>query len=106
MGQARNPPAQETTPCVVRALHAHFGRVTTACVSSPKRLKAPPHLGAPFALFEHHSRLITTIQKIGDNFPKTSMSLSNIPSVFSAPPGATCTESRTYAQPAAAVVQK
>ena len=33
--------------------------------------KAPPHLGAPFALCEHHSRLKTTIQKIGDNFPKT-----------------------------------
>ena len=56
------------TPCS----RAHFGRVTTACVSSPKRLgclhslaqqqemdisEAPPHLGAPFALFEHHSRL-------------------------------------------------
>ena len=30
--------------------------------------KAPPHLDAPFALFEHHSRLKATIQKIGDNF--------------------------------------
>ena len=28
--------------------------------------KAPPHLGAPVALFEHHSRLKTTIQNIGN----------------------------------------
>ena len=65
-------------------LSRSFGRVTTARVSSPKRLgavsmgshmqqemdisQAPPHLGAPFALFEHRSRLKTTIQKIGDNF--------------------------------------
>ena len=31
--------------------------------------KAPPHLGAPVPLFEYRSRLNTTIQYIGDDFP-------------------------------------
>ena len=56
--------------------HAHFGRFTTACVSSPRDWAvsigshmqqdmgvsiAPPHLVAPIPLFEHRSRLKTTI---------------------------------------------
>ena len=69
---------------------AHFGRVTTACVSSPRDWavstgshmqqgmdisQAPPHLGAPIPLFEFRSRQKTTTQKFGDknfgdNFPQ------------------------------------
>ena len=32
--KASHPPTLGTTPSMVRALHAHFGRVTTTCVSS------------------------------------------------------------------------
>ena len=60
--------------------HAHFGRATTACVSSPKRLGCLHELAhaaghghfqstssAPILLFECRSRQKTTIPNIGDN---------------------------------------
>ena len=70
--------------------YAHFRRVPTACVSSPKRLGclhklahaaghgvfislAPPHLGAPIPMFEYRSLQKTAIQKIGDNFSRDTV---------------------------------
>ena len=68
-----------TTLCVCS--RAYLGRVTTACVSSPRdwpvsigshmqqdmgTSKAPRHLGAPIPLLEYRSLQKTTIQKIGD----------------------------------------
>ena len=62
------------TPCGPCS-RAHFGRLATACVSSPRdwtvsigshmqqnidMFKAPPHLGAPIPLFGHRSHLKST----------------------------------------------
>ena len=38
MGQARNPPTLGDHSMCIPCSYAHFGRATTACVSSPKRL--------------------------------------------------------------------
>ena len=81
---------KDHTPVRSPCSRAHFGRVTTACVSSPRDWavstgshmqqgmdisQAPPHLGAPIPLFEFRSRQKTTTQKFGDknfgdNFPQ------------------------------------
>ena len=55
--------------------------------------KAPP-----FAVFEHHSRLKTTIQKLAIILLRHRCLVWMFQCVFSAPTGATCTESRTHAQ--------
>ena len=59
--------------------------------------QAPPHLGAPFALSEHRSRLKTTIQKTGDDVPETQMSLVNSPMRVFRPAGRhVCRITHTY----------
>ena len=109
MGQACNAPTPRDaqhfvcSPCS----RAHFGRATTACVSSPRRLGSLQRLAhaaghrhfqrastsrrsAP--LFEYHSRQKTTIQKIGANFSLRHCSRKLVlQRVFPAPPGASCT---------------
>ena len=79
MGQARNPPTQGTTPLRSLCSHAHVGRVTTACVSSPRDWtvsigshmqldtvisQAPPRLRVPFSRACDHSHREASIQKL------------------------------------------
>ena len=79
MGQARNPPTHGTTPVRSLCSHAHVGRVTTACVSSPRDWtvsigshmqpdtvisQAPPRLGVPFSRACDHSHREVSIQKL------------------------------------------
>ena len=111
MGQPPHPSVlQITQHCAVRALmsllavlppHVCRQRDWTVSIGSHMQQdmdisRAPPHRSAPIPLFEHRSRLKTTIQKIGDNFPLRQRCLVK---VFQ--PGATCAESRTHAHRAA-----
>ena len=89
MGQLPHPSVHQTTQrCAVRALMpllallpphvCHRQRDWAVSMDSHMQQdidisKAPPHLGAPIPLFEHRSRLKTTIQKIGDNFSRNTV---------------------------------
>ena len=97
-------PHKECGPCS----HAHFGCVPTACGSSPRDwvVSIGSHMqqnidisfGASTSrrtasFVSQRSRLKTTTQKIGDNFPRDIVVVrwSVLQRVFSAPPGASCT---------------
>ena len=109
MGEAIHPRTRRTAPQCSPCSRAHFGRVATACVSSPRDWavsigshmqhdtdvsKVPPNLGAPITLFDAVQVRKQRSKTLAQVSPQTQLSCVLLRSVLSAAPGTTCKRKR------------